>query len=53
VVNRSADRVNAEARAVKFCTQRDNVKSSERNDKPPKGHVYVHVTHFCMHSCGL
>jgi len=37
----------AEARAVKFCTQGDYIKSCQIDDKsPPKGRGWAHVTHF-------
>jgi len=44
----------AEARAVKFSTQRDDIKSCQSDDKLfPKEASYVHVTHLCMRNCGL
>ena len=44
----------AEARALKFCTKGDFTKSCERDDKSPlKGRGFAHVTHFCMHNCGV
>jgi len=46
----------AEARAVKFCTQRVETISSLAKGmiKCPKwGRGYVHLTNFCMHNCGL
>ena len=44
----------SEARALKFCTKGDYMKSCHRDDKSPlKGACFAHVTHFCMHNCGL
>ena len=44
----------AEARALKFFPKGDNIKSCQMDDKSPqKGHGFAHVTHFCMHNCGL
>jgi len=44
----------AEARSLKLCTKGDYIKSGQRDDKSPqKGRGFAHVTHFCMHSCGL
>jgi len=44
----------AEARALKLCTKEDYIKSGQRDDKSPlKGRGFAHVTHFCMHSCGV
>jgi len=43
----------AEARVFKFCTQGDQIKSYQRDNKScPKGHSWAHVTHFCMHNSG-
>jgi len=44
----------AEARAVKFCTKGDYIKSCQMDDKSPlEGRGFAHVTHFCMHNCVL
>jgi len=44
----------AEARAVKFCTKGDYIRSCQRDDKSPlKGHGIAHMTNFCMRNCGL
>ena len=44
----------AEARALKLCKKGDYIRSRQRDDKSPlKGRGFAHVTHFCMHSCGV
>jgi len=44
----------AEARALKFCTKGDHIKSCQRDDKSPlNGAFFAHVTHICMRNCGL
>jgi len=44
----------AEDRALRFCTKGDYIKSCQRDDKSPqKGRGFDHVTHFCMHNCGV
>jgi len=45
----------ADARALKFCTKRDYIKSCQRDDKSPlKGSWFCsRVTHFCYHNCGV
>jgi len=37
----------AETRAIKFCTQKNYIKSCQRDDNSPqKGRGYDHVTHL-------
>jgi len=43
----------AEDRAVKFCTQRDYVKSCQTDGNSPLKEAWLaHVTHFRMCNCG-
>jgi len=43
----------AEARAVKFCAWGDCRLVKDMTNHAQKGRGYGHVTHFCMHNCGL
>ena len=44
----------AEARAFKFCTKGDYIKSCQRDDKSPlKGAWFCSRDPFCMGNCGL
>ena len=44
----------AKARALKLCTKGDCIKSVQSDDKSPlKVRGFAHVTHFCMHNCGV
>ena len=44
----------AETRAIKFCTQKNYIKSCQRDDKSPlKGACFCSRDPFCMGNCGL
>ena len=44
----------AEARALKFCTKGDYIKSCQRADKSPlKGAWFCSRDPFCTHNCGV
>jgi len=43
-----------EVKALKLFTKGDYIKSGQRDDiSLLKGCGFAHVTHFCMHNCGL
>jgi len=45
----------ADATAVKFCTYRDTILSLAKGitNNLLKGRGFAHVTHYCMHNCGV